>query len=140
MEIKPKKRIKVQSAKAKGRNLQKFMCKKISELTGHEWGADCPISSRPMGQSGTDVRLESHVQKLFPYSVECKAQESWSVMAWIEQAKKNQKKDTDWLLVCKRKNLSPVIVIDADKFFELLAQLSTYESMELENKIDRNQS
>jgi len=121
--IKPKKRITVQSAKAKGRNLQKWVCKKISELTGHEWGADCPISSRPMGQSGTDVRLESHVQKIFPYSVECKAQEAWSVMAWIEQAKKNTKDGTDWLLVCKRKNLSPVIVIDAEKFFNLLTLL-----------------
>lgn len=119
-----KKRIKVSSAKAKGRNLQKWVCEQISLLTGIPWSSngkeDCPISSRPMGQSGTDVRLESHVKKLFPFSVECKWCESWSVPAWIEQAKTNQEKGTNWLLICKRSRNNPVVIMDAEAFFELL--------------------
>ena len=118
-----KKRISTQSAKAKGRRLQQYACEKISELTGYEWGSsgdDKPIESRPMGQSGTDVRMESHVRKLFPYSVECKFQESWSVPAWIEQARTNQTEGTDWLLIMKHSQKSPVVVIDAEKFFEIL--------------------
>lgn len=121
-----KKRISVQSAKSKGRRLQQWVCQRISDLTGFEWGSsgdDKPIESRPMGQSGCDVRMESHVQKLFPFSVECKWQESWSVMAWIEQAKKNQKDKTDWLLVIKRKHNDPVVVMDAENFFVLLREL-----------------
>jgi hypothetical protein len=119
-----KKRIKVSSAKAKGRNLQKWVCEQISKLTGIPWSSngkeDCPISSRPMGQSGTDVRLESHVKKLFPFSVECKWCESWSVPSWIEQAKTNQEKGTHWVLFCKRSRLNPVVILDAETFFELL--------------------
>jgi len=118
-----KKRITPQSAKAKGRKLQQYACEKISELTGYEWGSsgdDKPIESRPMGQSGTDVRMESQVRKLFPYSVECKFQESWSVPAWIEQAKTNKTEGTNWLLIMKRSQKPPVVVMDADSFFTLL--------------------
>lgn len=118
--ITKKPRIKTSSAKAKGRNLQQWVCQKISDLTGYEWGADLPISSRPMGQSGTDVRLESQVKLLFPFSVECKCQESWSVHSWVEQAIKNQEKGMQWLLVCKRSRKKPVVIIDADVFFEIL--------------------
>lgn len=120
-------KIKPGSAKGKGRQLQQWVCQKISELTGLEWGGsgdDKPIESRPMGQSGTDVRMESQVRSLFPFSVECKWQETWNVPAWIEQAKKNQVKGTDWLLVCKRSRKPPVIILDAEIFFELIAALS----------------
>lgn len=121
-----KKRISPQSAKAKGRNLQKWSCKKISELTGFEWGSsgdDKPIESRPMGQSGTDVRMESQVRALFPFSVECKFQESWAVHSWIEQAKENQAEGTDWLLICKRSRKPPVVIMSAVKFFEILEHI-----------------
>lgn len=122
---KPKKpRIKVSSAKAKGRNLQKWVCEKISQLTGYPTGKDQPIESRPMGQSGTDVRMERCVKKLFPYSVECKAQESWSIPKWIKQAQQNKEKGTDWLLVCKRSRENPIIIMDAEVFFELLKYIN----------------
>ena len=121
-KFKKKRRISVQSAKAKGRHLQQYVCAKVSEITGYEWGSsgdDKPIESRPMGQSGTDVRMESQVRELFPFSVECKFQESWAVHGWIEQAKENQGKGTDWLLVCKRSRKKPVVIMDADRFFSL---------------------
>lgn len=118
-----KQRIKASSAKAKGRTLQHKICAKISELTGFEWGGagqDKPIESRGMGQSGTDVRLESVVKKVFPFSVECKAVESWSIPAWIEQAKANQEKGTNWLLFCKKSNEKIVAILEADVLFDLL--------------------
>jgi hypothetical protein len=113
------------SAKDKGRRLQQWVCQRISELTGQSWGSsgsDSPIESRPMGQSGADVRMESHVRKQFPYSVECKCQEAWNVHSWIEQAKANQLADTDWLLVAKRNRKAPVVIMDAEAFFKLLEQ------------------
>ena len=115
-----KKRITVASAKAKGRNLQKLVAQKISELTGFEWGKDKPIESRPMGQSGTDVRLESSVLKVFPFSVECKAQEKWSIHEFLKQAKENTLDNTDWLLVVKRSREKPIAIIDLDVFFKIL--------------------
>lgn len=109
-----------QSIKAKGRFLQKWVCEKIAELTGFEWGKDKPIESRPMGQSGCDVRLESRVLDVFPFSVECKFQERWSVPKWIEQAKANEAEGTHWLLICKQSRKPPVVILEADAFFEIL--------------------
>lgn len=113
-------RIKTSSAKAKGRNLQQWVCKKISELLDIPWGKDELIASREMGQPGTDVRLVGEAQERFPFSVECKWQESWSVLAWIKQAQENQKAGTDWLLVIKKNRIKPVVVMDGERFFELL--------------------
>lgn len=109
-----------QSIKAKGRFLQKWVCEKIAELTGFEWGKDKPIESRPMGQSGYDVRLESRVLDVFPFSVECKFRERWSVPKWIAQAKANEAEGTHWLLVCKQSRKPPVVILEADAFFEIL--------------------
>lgn len=117
-----KNRISTSSAKAKGRAFQQWVCSKISEVTGYEHGKDCPIESRPMGQSGVDVRLESGVLACFPFSVECKRQESWSVHSWIEQAKQNIIPGTDWLLFCKSSRKDAVVIMDADAFFRLLSK------------------
>ncbi len=108
------------SAKAKGRSLQQWACKKISELLDIPWGKDECIASREMGQSGTDVRLIGEARVRFPFSVECKYQESWAFPAWIKQAKENQAEGTDWLLIVRKNRMEPVVVMDAERFFELL--------------------
>ena len=84
------KRISVRSAKAKGRRLQQWTAKQISDLSGIPCGKDEEICSREMGQSGTDVRLSKNVKKLFPYSIETKCQERFNVVSAIEQAKSNK--------------------------------------------------
>lgn len=117
-----KKRISVASAKDKGRRLQKWVCDQISQVTGIEWGKDCAIESRPMGQSGCDVRMEKAVLERFPFSVECKSCESWSVHAWVKQAKDNQLRGTDWLLVAKRNHDKPVVIMDAEAFFTIYSK------------------
>jgi hypothetical protein len=114
--------ISVGARKAKGRELQKWACKKISQLTGYDWGKDCPIESRPMGQSGGDVRMEEKVRRLFPFSVECKRRAKWFVYNWINQAIQNQTPGTDWLVIARADNKKPLVIIDGDKFFELLSQ------------------
>lgn len=115
--------MKPQSAKAKGRTLQQWVCQKVSELTGFAYGKDCPIESRPMGQSGVDVRLEEDVLKVFPFSIECKNQEKWSLLTWVEQAKQNRKEGTYWLLVVKKNRIKPIVIMDAEEFFELLKEM-----------------
>ncbi len=123
-----KRKIKPGSAKDKGRRLQQWVCQRISELTGYPWGRsgeDAPIESRPMGQSGPDVRMESQVRELFPFSVECKYQENWNIHEWRKQAMQNCENGDDWLLILRRNHMRPyaVVMMDADKFFELQERL-----------------
>ena len=123
--IKPekKKRISVQSAKAKGRNAQKWVAKKISELLNLPCGKDCLIASREMGQSGVDIRLVGEAFDRFRYDIEVKNQEKWSVLSWIDQAKSNQKEGRDWLLFMTKNHRPYFVTMDADHFFELMEKL-----------------
>lgn len=118
-----KRRIKISSAKAKGRKLQQWACEQISLLLGIPWGKDELIAPREAGQTGTDVRLIGEAKARFPFSIECKAHESWSLHAWISQAKANQAEGTYWLLIAKRNREDPVVVMDAKGFFDLLRRL-----------------
>lgn len=110
---------KIASRKAKGRALQQFVAKKISEILGIPCGKDTEITSREMSQSGTDVRLSERVESLFPFSVECKNVEALNLWSAIDQAKANQKLNTSWLLFCKRNRIDPVVVMDADEWFDM---------------------
>ena len=76
-----------------------------------------------MGQSGTDVRLIGEALKRFPFSIETKCQETWSMNQFIQQAKANQMDSTDWLLIVKKNHDKPVVVMDADSFFNLLERI-----------------
>jgi len=58
-----------------------------------------------------------------PFSIECKWQESWSIPAWINQAKENQKDGTDWLLICRRSRDKEIVVMDAEAFFSILQRI-----------------
>jgi len=111
--------ISIASRKAKGRKLQQLVAEKFSELIGMKWGYDECIAPREMGQSGTDVRLIGDALKIIRLSVECKAQESWSVHAWIDQAKENKLPGTDWILVAKSKRNKPIMFMDFEAFLKM---------------------
>ena len=115
--------MKTRSAKNKGSRLQKWCAEKISKLLGIPCGKDELISSREMGISGTDVKLIGGAKKEFPYSVECKNCESWAFPKWIKQAKSNQEKGTNWLLIVKKNHHEPIAVMDAEVFFKLQGQV-----------------
>ena len=112
--------IKISSRKGKGRQLQQWVAKKISHLIDLPYGKDELIESRPMGQSGVDIRLTGEAKELFPWSVECKRQESWGVHSWILQSQTNQMPGTDWLLIARRSHQDAVVILDADVFFDVL--------------------
>ena len=118
-----KKRISVQSAKAKGRLLQNFVAKILSDITKIPWGEDELISSRSGGQAGTDLRLVGKAAVLIPFDIECKYQETFSIPAWIKQAKANTEEGRTWLLVCRKNYMDPIVVLDAVEFFELFDRL-----------------
>lgn len=125
MKERKKSRITIQSAKAKGRNLQKWVCARVSALIQLPFGQedDKLIQSRPMGQKGVDVILRGEAASRFRFSIECKSTETWDVPGAIRQAIKNKKPDTGWLVFMKRRAQNPVIILDADEFFNILTNL-----------------
>lgn len=99
--------IKSRSAKNKGLEWQKEVCRFISNLIGVEYDQksdDCLIHSRESGLSGTDVILRGEAKEKFPYSVECKNCKTLSIPEWIRQADSNAD-NGNWILFIK----SPVI-------------------------------
>ena len=111
--------MKISSKKAKGRRFQQWVAQKISNITGIECGKDCLIESREMGQSGSDIKLYGIAKEKFPFNIECKNQQNWSIPAWIDQAKNNQNEGTNWLLFIKKNHYEPIIIMDAEAFFNL---------------------
>lgn len=119
-------RIKVSSAKGKGRGLQQFVAERVSVITGIPYnnGDDnCLIHSREMGLSGVDVVLRGEALQKFPFSIECKSGENISLRSFVEQAKSNVKEGTDWLLVIRTKSIpETLIVISWDTFEKIFSK------------------
>jgi hypothetical protein len=113
------------AAKEKGKRLQKWTASKISEFLNIPFGNEDEniIKSRPMGLNGTDVILIGDAKKKFPFSIECKSAESFSLTKTIEQVKKNTKVNESWLIIYKNKKLTkPVAIVDAELLIQLIAE------------------
>ena len=111
--------MKTSSAKAKGRRLQQwFRDLLIEKLDVHPED----IESRSMGAGGEDLIMARAARSKFPYSIECKNQESVNVWNAYEQAKENSG-DYEPIVVLKRNNTKPLVLIDADYFVRLHNEL-----------------
>ena len=125
---KAEKKIKVSSAKGKGRGLQYWVCERIAKMFGIEFvqsDDDCLIQSRPMGQNGTDVILRGEIGKKFPFDIECKCCESLSIPEWVRQAQANKKENRDWLLVFKKQTMghNPFVIMEWDCLEKLVSKI-----------------
>lgn len=117
--------MKTSSCKAKGRRLQYYIAEKIAELFNIKFDSSddlCPIKSRLMGNSGTDIYItDKKLNDLFPYDIEIKNVEKPSIKSWISQAKSNTKENRNFLLFWKCKEFKkPVVILDSDEFFNLI--------------------
>ena len=106
--------MKTQSAKAKGRNLQKWTRDQlIKQLKVH----DEDIESRPMGSSGEDLIMARDARQKFPYSIECKNVEKLNIWDAYEQASANSG-DYEPIVFIKKNGKKPLVVIDAEYFIK----------------------
>ena len=111
--------MKTQSAKAKGRKLQQWVRDQlIEQLDVHPED----IESRSMGAGGEDLIMARAARQKFPFSVECKNVEKLNVWESYSQAVENSK-DYEPVVVIKRNNHKPLVVIDADYFISLVKRL-----------------
>ena len=112
-------KMKTQSAKAKGRKLQQWVRDQIIEqLEVHPED----IESRSMGAGGEDLIMARAARQKFPFSVECKNVEKLNVWEAYEQAKSNCN-DYEPLVVMKKNQKKPLVVIDANYFISLIKRL-----------------
>ena len=103
------------SAKAKGRKLQQWMRDLLIEkLDVHPED----IESRSMGAGGEDLIMARSARKKFPYSIECKNQEKVNIWDAYKQAEENSK-NYEPIVILKRNNTKPLVLIDADYFVNL---------------------
>lgn len=115
--------MKTSSKKAKGRNLQYWVCNKIADIFDIEYDQqddNCLIHSRPSGLNGCDIILTGELYKKFPFDIECKNQEKLSLYPTIKQAKKNTKEDRDWLVVHKKNYSEPIVIMDWKTFEKII--------------------
>ena len=117
--------MKPQSAKAKGRVLQQWVRDLLVEsLEIHPED----IESRSMGAGGEDLIMSRAARKSFPYSVECKNQEKLNIWSAYDQAKENSGKYTP-IVVLKRNNVKPLVLIDAQDFIDIHKRIRTLQRM-----------
>ena len=117
------KTIKVSSRKGKGRALQYWVCERIADIFGLQFvqsDDECLVQSRPMGQHSVDIILRGELKKKFPFSIECKAQETLNITEWIRQARENELPNTSWMLIFKKQTLGskPIVCLDFETFLQ----------------------
>jgi hypothetical protein len=112
--------IKTSSAKAKGRNLQKWVRDQlIEQLEIHPED----IESRSMGAGGEDLIMARAAREKFPFSVECKNVEKLNVWEAYEQAKANAG-TYEPIVVMKKNHKKPLVVMDAENFIKMMKGLT----------------
>ena len=116
--------MKTRSAKNKGKRLQNKVRDLILEKFNSKLEPD-DVRSITMGDAGEDILLSPAARRLFPFSVECKAQESLSIWSALQQAESNAGKHIP-LLVFKRNRSKTYAVLE---FKELLKLLDESESI-----------
>ena len=112
--------MKTQSAKAKGRRFQQWVRDQLIEkLDVHPED----VESRSMGAGGEDLIMARAARLKFPYSIECKNQESLNVWKSYEQAESNSG-NYEPVVFIKRNNQKPLVVVDAEYFIKLHARVA----------------
>ena len=110
--------MKSRSAKNKGKRLQNKIRDLILEKFNSKLELD-DVRSITMGDSGEDILLSPAARRLFPFSVECKNQESLSIWSALEQAENNAGKHIP-LVIFKRNRSKTYAVLEFEELLQLL--------------------
>ena len=123
-------KIKISSAKAKGREFQKLIARGLAQVLGLVYGTDQDVGSRGMGQQGTDIVMSAEARRRFPYAVECKNQETVNLWGAVRQARANCPEGMSWLVAIKKNRERPIIVMDWVAFLELVRDANVFRNSE----------
>lgn len=105
-----------QSAKAKGRNFQKYVRDMLLKTFPSLEQDD--VRSTSMGASGEDLQLSPAARKLIPYQIECKSKAKSQIHTYYEQAQTHGKHEP--LVVVKMDRREPLAIVSLEHFLQLL--------------------
>lgn len=113
-------KLRPQSAKAKGRNLQKLVRDAI--LSRYPELEPDDVKSTSMGASGEDVQLSPAARKVLPVAIECKAIAKIAACRFYDQAKQHaeERPGTEPVVVMKENGSKPLVIVDLDYFLHLM--------------------
>lgn len=115
-----------QSAKAKGRNLQKLVAKKL--LDSFEQFTAQDVRSTSMGCQGADVQLSQAALDLLGLQIECKNRAKIAVYQDYAQAKTHG--NAEPVVVLKQNHSKPLALVDLDYFIQLLRKATVNDNRE----------
>jgi len=108
--------LKPQSAKNKGRALQKYVRDRILQTFTNLEPDD--VKSTSMGSTGEDVQLSPAARKLVPYQIECKNKATSQIHTYYEQAQSHG--DHEPLVIVKKDRDVVLAIVSLDHFLKLL--------------------
>lgn len=109
--------MKVSSAKAKGRRLQQDVCQKLLEAS-HGLEKD-DIRSASMGAGGEDVLFSPAARRQFPFSIECKNVERFSIWPAIDQSRNNCPENATEMVIFTKNREDTFVALPFEKFLEI---------------------
>ena len=107
----------IASRKQKARRLQQFV--RDLMLRFAESLALDDVRSTPMGVSGEDIQLSTAAREIYPWSVECKAQEKVNVYKAYSQAQDNNTGDYEPIVFFSKNHHKPMVMLDAEYFVRM---------------------
>ncbi len=113
--------MKTSSAKAKGRNLQKYVVSRILHYFKDLETDD--VSSRSMGASGEDILLSPRARRCLPISLECKSHARYAIYKDYLQAQNNCG-DNAPVVIIKQNNSKPLALMDLEYFLKVMKDAS----------------
>ncbi len=115
-----------QSRKAKGRAFQQEIRDDITEILGLP---EEDVISTSMGAPGIDIKLSEGARAQFPFGIEAKRQEKWTIPKWWRQTCENAKKENDLkpLLVMRKNRGDTVVMMRWTDFLEMTKTIKRKE-------------
>ena len=114
------------SRKAKGRRLQQAVRQDLIDRLGIDPG---DILSTAMGQSGCDLYLSPAARTIFPFGVECKAQERIALPEWWQQCARNAEAEgLAPLLILNQSRREPLAVLRWSDLLSLIKSISSSQT------------
>lgn len=114
--------MKTQSAKSKGRLLQKLVASQILEHSTNL--TDNDVTSRPMGSQGSDVMLSEAALTQWPFDIECKNLKSGFTKLYDAIEQSEARSDKVPLVVIKQNRKTPLVCLRIEHFMDIIEKLN----------------